>query len=539
MSLLQIFLVPFIFVIVSSATHKEHEHILVKRQSQSFPSRPLQRPFPLSRSRQFPPPEELEELSPDDSSDVEDEPPPPAANPPGRRPPASRFRGRQPVSSPEPEEDVNQTPAPQTSTPAPEKSTAVPGRVSRFGLNRNRLQLNSQNQTPKPSPETTSAKPAPPASNSRSRSRLSPRADIGLDILSSAPPPRSQNKPATPSSAAQEKPSSNGDVATRRSGTGRVRARGRLRSRTSSTTTTTTTTTTKAPPADDYYYYYYDEEEEALGKQPIATTTTTTTTTTTRPPARRPVPGRRPGNGRPSGFRPSTSSTTESPARAGVKFDPESQFAPPPEDVQETSSTERTTRKYTTSTTASPGPGGIPAHLAHKYKVRKDGRFIDYLRDPNRPRELKGFDLTDYPFYVKVPDDITFDCEDKKDGYYASVPHHCQLFHYCFAGARYDFLCANYTLYDQTTFTCRFANNVDCESSESYYYRNDDLWKETTTTSTTPEPKKKRKKEYDYEYEDEEDYDYTDEDEEAEEEERRRRPKRRRNRRRKNRGKSS
>lgn len=201
--------------------------------------------------------------------------------------------------------------------------------------------------------------------------------------------------------------------------TGRPRARGRFRPRTSTTTTTTTTT---EQPLEEYYYYYEDEEDQK--NQPIITTTSTTTTTTPKPslPKRASI-GRRPSNGR--------SQLTSKPV---VKFDPESQFLPPPDDVADVISAPSTTKKFTTSSTTTPVPGSaadaIPAHLRSKYKPRNDGRFIDFLRDPNRPRELKGFDLTNYPFYVRVPEDIEFECEDKKDGYYASVPHKCQVMNF-------------------------------------------------------------------------------------------------------------
>ncbi|CAL1269454.1 unnamed protein product [Larinioides sclopetarius] len=408
-----------------SLVHAEESHKLVKRQ---FPARSGGGGFPLSRRRQFPPPEELEESEYVDSDeDVKNA--------------APAFRGRQPPPSPEEDypDDQSYTEAPKVTTPSPPQATP---RISVF----NNRSFNSQ----------------------------------------------------------------------------RPRGRGRLRTRTSSTTTTTTTTTTQAPPPEEYYYYYEDEEEGPKN-QPIATTTSTTTTTTT--------PRPRPSINRP---RPVSSRTRTSSARPPVKFDPESQFAPPPEEPVEIKvETTRAPKRFTTSSTPKPeDTGGIPAHLRHKYRPRTDGRFIDFLRDPNRPRELKGFDLTDYPFYIVVPDDIDFDCDDRKDGYYASIPHKCQLFHYCFAGARYDFLCANYTLYDQTTFTCRFANNVDCESSAKYYFRNDDLWKETTTTEapTKPPRRRSRPRPRDEDYE-EDDYDYEDE----EEEERRRRPLKRRRNRRKNR----
>lgn len=82
-----------------------------------------------------------------------------------------------------------------------------------------------------------------------------------------------------------------------------------------------------------------------------------------------------------------------------------------------------------------------------------------------------------------------------------------QIYHHCAVGNRYDFLCPNYTLFDQTTFTCRFINTVDCTNSAKHFDRNNALYVEkdesaksaagdagststtTTTTSTTQQPK--------------------------------------------------
>lgn len=112
---------------------------------------------------------------------------------------------------------------------------------------------------------------------------------------------------------------------------------------------------------------------------------------------------------------------------------------------------------------------------------------IDYIHDPNLPRELNGYNLSSYPFFTKVPSDITFKCDGLHDGFYASVPHKCQLYHHCLFGTRYDFLCANYTAFDQRTFICHFVSEVDCENSSKYFKRNDALYKqaETTTVATT------------------------------------------------------
>ncbi|XP_066903627.1 trichohyalin isoform X2 [Halyomorpha halys] len=161
----------------------------------------------------------------------------------------------------------------------------------------------------------------------------------------------------------------------------------------------------------------------------------------------------------------------------------------------------------------------------------------DYIHDPNLPRELKGHNLTNYPFYNGVPEDIEFECDGLHDGFYASVPHHCQVYHHCLFGTRYDFLCANYTAFDQKTFICHFVSEVDCANSPKYFVRNEALYKAassapppttttTTTTTTKPttttrkprrrRPARRRRPYYDYYY-DSEEYDdeyYDDEEDE-------------------------
>ncbi|KAG8178812.1 hypothetical protein JTE90_015365 [Oedothorax gibbosus] len=500
-----------VILLVWCATENEaNSHKLVKRQ---FPSRGS---FPLSRSRQFPPPEELEEYS-EEEEDVSSEE---RSSPPA-------FRGRQPQPPSEEEYDYVFTEAPKVTTPAaPQRTTAR----SRFGTSPSTrspvsaITRDSQRFAARPRFGSSAPTPAPRTAATPAQSQ---RLDVVATILNQPSPPRSRSialssrtgnensKPKEPVVPDSRRITNSSSSSTR------VRTRGRLRQR-SSTTSTTTTTTTQQP--SEEYYYYYEDDEAPKNQQPIATTTSTTTTTTTpRPRSSLTSFGR---------SRPSSSRSKSTSKPAVLKFDPDSQFVPPPDEVVPLGQASSSTKRFTTSSTMSPEEsGGIPPHLRSKYRPRADGRFIDFLRDPNRPRELKGFDLTDYPFYIVVPDDITFDCDDKKDGYYASIPHGCQLFHYCFAGHRYDFLCANYTLYDQTTFTCRFANHVDCDASAKYYNRNDDLWKETTTTTTTTTtrpPRRRRPPARDEDYE--EDY-YEDDYEDEEEEERRRRPyNRRRNR---------
>ncbi|KAK8744905.1 hypothetical protein OTU49_000679 [Cherax quadricarinatus] len=119
---------------------------------------------------------------------------------------------------------------------------------------------------------------------------------------------------------------------------------------------------------------------------------------------------------------------------------------------------------------------------------------IDYIHDPNLPHELLGYDLSTYPFYKRLPKDLldpkfNFTCDNRHDGFYASIPHKCQVYHNCLFGVRYDFLCANYTVFDQKNFICHYVSEVDCENSEKHYDRNDELYETTTTTtSTTPAP---------------------------------------------------
>lgn len=54
---------------------------------------------------------------------------------------------------------------------------------------------------------------------------------------------------------------------------------------------------------------------------------------------------------------------------------------------------------------------------------------IDYIWDPNLPRELNGFNLSSYPFYRSIPppDKMQFECDGLHDGFYASVVHKCQV----------------------------------------------------------------------------------------------------------------
>jgi len=54
---------------------------------------------------------------------------------------------------------------------------------------------------------------------------------------------------------------------------------------------------------------------------------------------------------------------------------------------------------------------------------------IDWIWDPNLPRELNGYNLSEYPFLNAVPtnEEIAFPCGDHHDGFYASIKFGCQV----------------------------------------------------------------------------------------------------------------
>ncbi|KAM7355742.1 uncharacterized protein ACRADG_001705 isoform 2-T3 [Cochliomyia hominivorax] len=176
-----------------------------------------------------------------------------------------------------------------------------------------------------------------------------------------------------------------------------------------------------------------------------------------------------------------------------------------------TKSTTATTKSDDVSAATAEGETVVEAkeekteHSASNTTSTKDSRLtgipqIDYIWDPNLPRELRGYNLSSYPFLASTPadDEIHFKCDGLHDGFYASIEYKCQLYHHCVYGIRHDFLCANFTAFDQRTFICHFVSDVDCEGSVNYWNRNDDLYMATTTTSTTttttePPPTQRRR----------------------------------------------
>ena len=63
---------------------------------------------------------------------------------------------------------------------------------------------------------------------------------------------------------------------------------------------------------------------------------------------------------------------------------------------------------------------------------------IDYIHDPNLPRELNGYDLSTYPFLNKMPKNITFKCDGRHDGFYANIEWNCQV--RCFSSSIFSSL---------------------------------------------------------------------------------------------------
>jgi len=90
----------------------------------------------------------------------------------------------------------------------------------------------------------------------------------------------------------------------------------------------------------------------------------------------------------------------------------------------------------------------------------------------------------DYPILATVPR-TSFSCVGKAEGgYYADVETGCQVVHTCGGGSKvvnkfsfikYSALCSNGTIYSQEIGTCHWWYLVDCESSEKYYFNQNNI----------------------------------------------------------------
>merc|ERR1712192_160257 len=79
-------------------------------------------------------------------------------------------------------------------------------------------------------------------------------------------------------------------------------------------------------------------------------------------------------------------------------------------------------------------------------------------------------------------------------GYYADVETGCQVVHTCGGGSKvvnkynfikYSTLCSNGTIYSQEIGTCHWWYLVDCESSEKYYFNQNNIRVDSSQTSSS------------------------------------------------------
>merc|ERR1711990_316272 len=98
----------------------------------------------------------------------------------------------------------------------------------------------------------------------------------------------------------------------------------------------------------------------------------------------------------------------------------------------------------------------------------------------------------DYPVLATVPS-TSFSCVGKAEGgYYADMETGCQVVHTCGGGSKvvnkfsfikYSALCSNGTIYSQEIGTCHWWYLVDCESSEKYYFNQNNIRVDSSQSS--------------------------------------------------------
>lgn len=98
----------------------------------------------------------------------------------------------------------------------------------------------------------------------------------------------------------------------------------------------------------------------------------------------------------------------------------------------------------------------------------------DYSAIPGEPD-------VDYPIYSEIPE-TSFDCSQQEfPGYYADVEARCQVFHICALNKTFDFLCPNGTIFSQENLVCVWWNQFDCNSAESLFANNANLYDNSQT----------------------------------------------------------
>merc|ERR1712130_646376 len=98
----------------------------------------------------------------------------------------------------------------------------------------------------------------------------------------------------------------------------------------------------------------------------------------------------------------------------------------------------------------------------------------------------------DYPILATVPS-TSFSCVGKAEGgYYADMETGCQVVHTCGGGSKvvnkssfikYSTLCSNGTIYSQEMGTCHWWYLVDCQSSEKYYFNQNNIRVDSSQSS--------------------------------------------------------
>jgi len=128
---------------------------------------------------------------------------------------------------------------------------------------------------------------------------------------------------------------------------------------------------------------------------------------------------------------------------------------------------------------------------------RQGGEVVD--TDDNEEMNIKMLRMSvpgepgvDYPILATVPK-TSFSCVGKAEGgYYADVETGCQVVHTCGGGSKvvnkfsfikYSALCSNGTIYSQEIGTCHWWYLVDCESSEKYYFNQNNIRVDSSKTS--------------------------------------------------------
>ncbi|XP_043211432.1 DNA-directed RNA polymerase II subunit RPB1-like isoform X1 [Amphibalanus amphitrite] len=125
------------------------------------------------------------------------------------------------------------------------------------------------------------------------------------------------------------------------------------------------------------------------------------------------------------------------------------------------------------------GAGNNPGGAVVKPSAEEDHHHgssdpLQWLRDA-----VPGEPGVDYPIYATIPP-TGFTCDGRIAGYYADVEAGCQPFHVCSPvpggeAMKLSFLCPNGTIFNQEGFACQWWNEVDCDSAEQFYSKNEEI----------------------------------------------------------------